>query len=110
MIGKLIVHAESLHFRSVLSTTLHTTVSVEHLQSKADCLSDVVEMRSNLARAIGRNALIMPPPTFPIIQKRFAATVLQKPKIVDLSRELYHRCLNHPFHVPFVRPSLVESL
>jgi hypothetical protein len=41
---------------------------------------------------------------FPVVQKRFAATVLQKPRIVDLSRELYHRCLNHPFHVPFVCP------
>ena len=50
-----------------------------------------------IARHVSRAPL-----TFPIAQKRFAATVLQKPKIVDLSRELYHRCLNHPFHVPFV--------
>jgi kynurenine formamidase len=54
-------------------------------------------------RTIGRSALTSPS-TIPTIQKRFAATVFQKPKIVDLSRELYHRCLNHPFHVPFVSP------
>jgi hypothetical protein len=54
-------------------------------------------------QAVIRNAS-RSPLAFPIVQKRFAATVLQKPKIVDLSRELYHRCPNHPFHVPFVRP------
>ena len=52
-------------------------------------------------QAIVRNAS-RAPLAFPIAQKRFAATMRQKPKIVDLSRELYHRCLNHPFHVPFV--------
>jgi kynurenine formamidase len=61
-------------------------------------------MSHRIIQALGRNAF-KTLPTFSIVQKRFAATVLQKPKIVDLSRELYHRCLNHPFHVPFVSPS-----
>jgi hypothetical protein len=58
-------------------------------------------MPNRMLQTIARNASRVPL-KFPVVQKRFAATVLQKPKIVDLSRELYHRCPNHPFHVPFV--------
>ena len=66
-------------------------------------------MKSSVARAIGRGAS-KAPLALPIVQKRFAATILQKPKIVDLSRELYHRCPNHPFHVPFVSPQSHKGL
>jgi hypothetical protein len=81
------------------------------VERNLNCQSDLNTLAIMSRRSIqtaGRAAL-KSPPTFPIFQKRFAATVLQKPKIVDLSRELYHRCLNHPFHVPFVSPSTLTG-
>jgi len=36
----------------------------------------------------------------PLISRNHATTVERKPKIIDLSRELYHRALAHPFHPP----------
>ncbi|KAM0714905.1 hypothetical protein Q7P37_009370 [Cladosporium fusiforme] len=53
-------------------------------------------------RASGGNALKVSL-TALTFQRRFLAATQQKPKIIDLSRELYHRCLNHPFHVPFIQ-------
>jgi len=35
-------------------------------------------------------------------RRTYATAVDKKPKIVDLSRELYHRALAHPFHPPVV--------
>jgi len=32
--------------------------------------------------------------------KAYASTQTQKPKLIDLSREVYHRAPAHPFHPP----------
>ncbi|KAK3079142.1 hypothetical protein LTS18_005625 [Coniosporium uncinatum] len=37
-----------------------------------------------------------------VFSRGLATTTEKKPKIVDLSRELYHRALAHPFHPPIV--------
>jgi kynurenine formamidase len=38
----------------------------------------------------------------PIEKRSYATVSTKKPKLVDLSRELYHRALAHPFHPPVI--------
>ena len=83
-----------LRYNVYSSSGLYTEPSIQKKITK-------MTMSKRTLQAIVRNTSSTPL-AFPVVQKRFAATVLQKPKIVDLSRELYHRCPNHPFHVPFV--------
>jgi hypothetical protein len=83
---------------------------IQNLVSRHDEKEDIdMSMSSRTLQAIVRKVSTSPL-AFPVVQKRFAATILQKPKIVDLSRELYHRCPNHPFHVPFVCPESQTSV
>lgn len=44
----------------------------------------------------------MPLSTVVASSRRYATSVGKKPKLIDLSREVYHRALAHPFHPPIV--------
>lgn len=37
-----------------------------------------------------------------VLKRSYASAQVKRPKIVDLSRELYHRSLAHPFHPPVI--------